>query len=191
MAACWQEVLMSFSIRCPYCRGKFPWNPVQGMPEFCALCGEHVGHDDDSDDVTMPFIRSNGKSASIDKVYRDMEKGSEVRARAAAELAGTSVADMSDLKITNMRDNQRQGDYAVPEVSNAITQFMQAHPEAGGFRSSEALAYSGSVATGPEPNAGAKMRTTLHNYHGQATGGTAVSDRPANETMQQGYRRRG
>jgi hypothetical protein len=182
---------MALSLRCSSCRGKFPWAANTGMPEFCALCGERIGHDRADDDVVMPFVRTTPKTASIDKVYRDMESGSAFRAKAAAELTGAPVDEMASLKITDMRDNQKPGDYAVPEVNNAVSQFMAAHPQSGGFKSGEGLAYGDNVRTGPLPNSGAKMRTALQNYHGRFTGGTAVSDRPALETLQHGYNRRG
>src|ERR1700675_4882193 len=99
---------MGYSLRCPECRGKFPWFPAKGMPRFCALCGAEVGHDRADDDVVMPFIKS-AKTKSVDSVYRDMEAGSENRARLAAEHAGVPVSEMSSLKITDMRDNMKAG----------------------------------------------------------------------------------
>jgi hypothetical protein len=161
------------------------------MPEFCAHCGGRVGNDREDDDVVMPFIRTSAKTQVVDKVYRDMESGSEFRAQEAARMLSVPVSDMSALKITNMNDHQKPGDLAVPRVDNEVSRFMDAHPRISGFNSEAALAYSGQVMTGPQPNAGARMRTFLQNYHGETTHGTAVSDRPSNETYQPGYRRRG
>lgn len=182
---------MAFSLRCPECRGKFPWNPVAGMPDVCKLCGADVGHDRADDDVVMPFIRTNGATASADKLYRDIEKGSEVRAMAAAEMTGAPVSEMQDLKITNLNSTTHQGDIAAVPVQNAVTQFMDANPNVAGFRGGEGVHYGAGVQSGPEPNAGARMRIVLHRQHAALTNGAAVSDRPALETLQPGYRQRG
>lgn len=181
--------MAKFSLKCPHCRGKFPWDPTAGMPDNCALCGEFVGTTRADDDIVMPFIRS-ASSKATDKVYRDMEAGSEVRAEAAAMAAGVPVSDMADLKITNLNSTRHAGDIAAPEVRNSVSDFMQT-TGIGGFKGVDGAGYSGAVQSGPAPNAGARMRTALHGAHGALAGGGAVSDRPALETTQVGYRRRG
>ena len=178
---------MGFLLRCPDCRGKFPWTKEARFPRFCPLCKSDMGEERDDDDVVMPAFLSP-TTKRTDQVYRDTEKGSEVRAQAAAELAGTSVSDMSNLKITDMND-RRDSPVAYKEVVNPVTQFM-AQTGIGGFRGPDGLGYSGAVQAGPSPNAGAKMRTALQEAHSRLSGG-AVSDRPALETQQPGYRRRG
>jgi hypothetical protein len=182
---------MGFSLRCPFCRGKFSWKPNEGFPDVCELCGETVGHDPDADDVVMPFVRNHGMVKSVDQVYRQMEAGSITRAQIAADMVGAPVSEMSSLKITNLRDNQRPGDTGVVMDSSPVTELMKAHPDRYGFGAPGGVEYSQNVQTGPHPNAGAKMRTMLQDHHGARVGGHAVSDRPANETMQPGYRRRG
>jgi len=180
---------MAFSLRCPACRGKFRWDPNEGMPDKCELCGGKVGHDRDDDDLVWRLLRATDRTASIDKVYRDMEAGSEVRAQAAAEMLGVPTHEMSAIKITDMKDNQRQGDIAAVVPPNPVSQMMEATAGRTGFGVPDAVQYSQQSMTGPEPSAGARMRSTLQRFHEQS--GHVVSDRPALETLQPGYRRRG
>jgi len=156
---------MPFSLRCPACRGKFPWNPSEGMPDNCVLCGEYVGTDRADDDVVMPFVRSSARTKSIDQVYRDMEKGSEVRAQAAADMVGAPVSEMSSLKITDMRDNQREGDTALAPVNNSVTQVMAQAPQAFGFGGSAGSEFARGTRQGPHPNAGARFMQHIHKHH--------------------------
>jgi len=158
---------MGFSLRClnPDCRYKFPWDPLQGWPDFCQKCKQ--GMENERDDVVMPFIRSSARVKAVDQVYRDMEKGSEIRAQQAAELVGASVSDMSALKITDLKDNQRQGDIAAVESEAAMNRIKQFAPkstigfaEGGqGFTdgvASGAIKIGDKVYTGIEPAAGAR-----------------------------------
>ena len=179
---------MAFSLRCPDCRGKFPWQPSAPTPRFCPLCSTDMGEAKDDSVICVPAFLS-AKTKNNDKHYRDLEKGSETRAELAAGVAGVPVSEMSDLKITDLK-TVHAGEAPVKEVVNPVTQFM-AQTGIGGFRGSDGSGYSGAVQTGPFPNAGANMRTALQNQHARLTGGAGVSDRPALETVQPGYRRRG
>ena len=181
---------MGFALKCPDCRKKFPWDKETRFPRFCPLCKSDLGDDRADDDIPMPMIL-HSKSKTFDKVYRDMEKGSEFRAQAAAELAGCSASEMSNLKITNMKDNVREGESSDVAINNPVTQFMAANPNSAGFRGADGLGYSTGTQAGPFPNAGAKMRTSLQQHHAALSHGSAVSDRPALETIQPGYRQRG
>jgi hypothetical protein len=184
---------MAFRLRCQTCREAFPFDPkTEDWPDKCPLCGTHVGFNDRADDdVCMPSIRT-ARAAATDKVYRDIEAGSEERAKAAAEMTGASVEEMSSLKISNLNSTLRAGDIAAPPVTpqnNQVLAFME-QTKVGGFQGNGAE-WGSAVQTGPEPNAGARMRTALQSHHTNVSGGAAVSDRPALETMQPGYRRRG
>src|SRR4051812_43196490 len=108
---------MAFVIVCSDCRGRFKWTDQN--PKFCAKCGASFGNDPDDDDICMPAFLS-AKSAATDKVYRDMEAGSEVRAQLAADKLGVPVSEMSDLKITDFNNR------TPPPVNNAVTQASQA-----------------------------------------------------------------
>jgi hypothetical protein len=155
-------------LRCPYCRVAFPWDPKLPFPDKCPLpdCGEVIGIPDRGDNgVVMPFIRS-AKMKANDKVYRDIEQGSEVRAGIAAEMTGASKEDMAALKISDMADNMRAGDMAAKEADAALQRLQSSSPMQIGFQtngaefssgiSTGAVAVNGKITTGIEPNAGAR-----------------------------------
>jgi hypothetical protein len=154
-------------LRCTLCRGSFTWVVKDGYPDFCPLCGERIGIEDRGDNgVVMPFIRS-AKMTANDKVYRDIEKGSEARVGYAAEVAGATREDMAALKITDMRDNMRAGDIAAKEADGAMERLQKMTPMQVGFQAngqgySDGIAQgavalpNGQVITGIEPNAGAR-----------------------------------
>lgn len=178
---------MAYSLRCPDCRGKFPWTKEKRFPRHCPLCNSDLGEERADDDVVMPFFRS-AKTKAIDKVYADTETGSEFRMQAAAEMAGTTAAEMAGLKITDLKDT-RPGEIAAKDVSNPVSQFM-AQNHVGGFQGSNGVGFSGAVQTGPFANSGAKFQNIIRQSHAELTGFNAVGDRPALEVMQPGYRRR-
>ena len=182
---------MASKLRCPACRVKFAWDPSKGFPEYCPneACTTRIAHDRADDDVVMPFVRSTAKSRSIDNVYREMETASAHRAQQAADLAGVPVSEMSDLKITDLRPTRHEGDVAAVPVNNEVSRLIDRG--VGGWQGGQGSEYGGAVSTGPFPNAGAHMRTQLQERHGRVTHGAGVSDRPANEVLQPGYRRRG
>lgn len=202
---------MALRIRCPTCRKTFVCKTNAELPDECpngdceSRLWNKLGQNREDDDIVLPFISTSGKTKATDKVYRDIEKGSEVRAQAAAEMTGSSVAEMSALKITDLRPTTRHGDVAAVPVVNAVTQQMDMMRAAGrpvGFGgmdgsgmsseiSSGAVSVNGQVVHGIAPSAGARARTALQAHHTQLTGGAAVSDRPANEVLQPGYRIRG
>jgi hypothetical protein len=159
---------MAFKLRCPECRDTFPWQPAVAFPHFCPLCRADINNDRDDSDVVMPFVRSSTRTASIDNFYRNMEKTSEHRVHLAAEAAGCSPSDMSDLKITNLND-RRDAEVAAMPVSNAVTQRMAEMEAKGlptGFGVPNAAAYSDSVKSGPHPNAGAKTLGAIQRTFG-------------------------
>lgn len=183
---------MAFVIRCSDCREKIAWEAGKKFPQYCPACGVFMGEERADDDVVMPFVRTSARTQSIDSVYRDMERGSEARAQMAADMVGAPVAEMSSLKITNMRDNQRQGDYPVEvPVENSVTQAMKQIPMAGFGNSREAGAYfSEAVSVGAGANAGARFQSVLRERHANFTGGQGVSEIPTVEMLNRGYRRR-
>ena len=172
-------------LRCTLCRETFPWDIANGYPGECPICHQHIGHDREDDDIVMPSIAAAREvTKRTDQVYRDIEKGSELRAQIAAEQAGVPVSEMSGLKITDLKPTIHPGAVAAPP----LPQHLQ---NVGRFQGTDGSQYSPQVMTGPEPNAGARARTALQNFHGDLTRGHAVTDAPALETQQPGYRRRG
>lgn len=183
---------MGYLLRCTLCREKFKWDVSGGYPDKCPCCGEKIGHDRADSDIVMPSLRSM-KTTATDNVYREVERTSEVRMEQAAEMAGCSPSDMSSLKITNLRDNNRQGDVAAIPVNNEVTRQMEAINARGGqfgFGRDAGLGYSASVSQGPVPNAGVRALMGTRNDHMRHEGGNAVSDLPPIEMQNPNYRPR-
>jgi hypothetical protein len=197
-------------LKCPACRKSFPWERNTSFPSYCQLCGEHIGHDRDDDDIVLPMFNLKGVSKSADDMYRQMEAGSEFRAHAAAEKLGVPVSEMSDLKITDLKDARHPGEVAAPEVRNEVTAAMAAPSvvPAGWQMGAQASGFSGAVQQGPWPNTGARfLQNTIRQNHREQVAKHCVgvdattrrmvspstdvmSERPAVETTQPGYRRR-
>lgn len=165
------------------------------MPEFCpnSECSTRLLSDRPDDEIVMPNFRSAATRAN-DNLYRQMETASEHRAEMAAEKLGVPVSEMSDLKITNLRETRHEGAIAAMPVVNPVSTFMQQHPGAGGYKGDGAN-YSGSVMTGPSPNRGARVQSMVRQMHSESMALAGfhglVGDRPANEiTQNPNYRRR-
>jgi hypothetical protein len=191
-------------IRCPACKTKFRWlAETEGYPSNCPQCDAYVGHDRSDDDVVCPNILAFSTRCQ-DGVYKAMEKASEQRVYEAAEMAGCDVSDMKDLKITNLRDNMKQGEIAAMPVVNDVTRQMDKIKELNpnsqlGYGSSgggNGIEYSADVPTGPYPSAGARTQQAFRRAHaermsGQLARGDVTSDLPANEiTRNPNYRSR-
>src|ERR1700722_1575956 len=115
---------MPFVIKCPGCKQKIKWL-VDDPPEDCPACDYRLASDRADDDIPMPNILTLA-NRSVDGVYKMMEKSSEDRVYAAAEQAGCDPVDMAGLKITNLRDNMKQGEIAAMPVVNDLTKHMDA-----------------------------------------------------------------
>ena len=160
---------MALRLRCPHCRKAFAWEAGGGFPDKCQLCGEAVGGNRDDNDIVMPFIRSP-KTDRIDKVYRDTERGSEIRAEVAAQQLGVPVSEMSALKVTDMNDNQREGDIAAKLVPDAgAGQYFQPNgAEYAAGTASGIVNVNGQVTTGVVPRAGMKAMNTIQGLMGKS-----------------------
>jgi len=107
--------------RCDSCGGTFKYLHATSDdlgPTHCGLCGAVVIDGDDPFQETFvpqaPVIRKSTYAKSVDQTYRAMEAASIQRAEEAADMLGVPKAEMSDIKITNMRDpsEMREGDTA-------------------------------------------------------------------------------
>ena len=183
-----------WKLQCEHCDAKFEW-PHVNPPDECPICHEYVG-DEGKDPIAIPFL-SSAKNRSADSVYKAMEKSTEHQVHMAAEMSGLPASEFSDMKLTDMKDNLREGDISVKEVSNPVTQNMatlQQHGAQVGF-SNNGLNYSQGVQSGPYPNVGAKMIDVIRGRHQKNAdprqAGAIASNMPALETLQPGYRRRG
>lgn len=175
-------------LRCSECRVQFRWDTKHPWPKFCPECGFDTSLPP-GDEPAMPFI-SLHKNRSADDVYRAMERGSEFRQEKAAEALGVHKSELNDMKITNLNSTYREGDVAAPPVpqSNPVQAAINAQPNLLGFQRGGSE-FSGPVASGPFPNAGAHTQQMVRQMHSRyAPGG--MSEMPANEVMQPGYRRR-
>jgi hypothetical protein len=115
--------------------------------------------------VVRPAVISL-KTRVTDKVYRDIERGSQERAEIAAQVTNSSVDEMKSLVISNLRDSQREGEMAAIGAEDAQrrieanTRAPVGHTgNASGFSdgvASGAVSINGQVYTGIEPNAGAR-----------------------------------
>lgn len=163
---------MAFALRCYTCRKRFKWDLTEnGWPEACPLCGASVASERADDDIVMPFIRS-AKTDRTDKVYRDIEAGSERRVELAAQAAGCAPEDMSSLKITNMADNQREGDIAAKLVTPAGDEGKFFQPNGSSYMQGNASGavidpHSGKITSGIAPRAGASAVETIRGAMGQ------------------------
>lgn len=174
------------TLECPECAHRFRFlrHPAdEPLPRFCPACG----HDSQADDsaaempqaVTAPHIKNRVIVAAVDGTYRAMEEASEANMYAAAEAAGCDVSDMASLKITDMKDNLREGDVAAMPI-NPASQTMAAAPGIFGFQAQQQGAgFAAAAHTGPHAFAGLNAATGIKAAHGRA-GGT-VTDMPALE----------
>lgn len=149
---------MAWTFKCPGCRGKFS---CTAWPTVCPLC-KYDTDTPDTDEISGPAIMS-AKTKNNDKLYRDIERGSEVRAQMAADHLGVPVSEMSGIKITNLNDRRDAEIMAMP-VKNAVTDVMSQAPGTTGFQANGA-AFAGAVRTGPYPNAGMSALAKLQAAH--------------------------
>jgi len=150
---------MAYSIRCMSCHKKTPWDPSKGYPKECAECGFDFGPDREDDDVVMPFVRSSGISKAHDQVFRQIETASEQRVQQAAEMTGMPTADLSHLKITDLRPTMIPGSIAAPP--------LPAHLQNVGRFQGMGNEWAGAVKSGPEPNAGARTMLRMQRITGR------------------------
>lgn len=175
---------MGFSLRCPDCRRKFPWEPTVAWPRFCPLCNADINNDRDDDDVVMPFMHLSGKTARTDQVYRDLEAASENRVQQAAEAAGVDASEMASLRITNLKD-AKTGEISAPPIDNDITRHMartgsdgwgggNAREAYGAGTASGAVTVNGQVTQGIAPRAGMTAMSRLQSVLSPIPGTAAV-----------------
>ena len=174
-------------LKCPDCAETFKWPGAQEWPRYCPMCQAPQTTRAD-DEICLPAIRTY-RMKTVDNVYNDMSAASEVRAQQAADMLGVSVSDVSDLKITNLRDDKDPNRGAHVSVVNEVSKMMDAAPDATGFQAMGAQ-FSGAVQTGPFANSGAKTQTMIRSLHAKTYGHNLVGDNPSNEVMNPNYRRR-
>lgn len=155
---------MAVVLRCPACREKFKYDVAKGWPDNCPLCKEDINNYRADDDIVCPAFLSS-KSKAIDAVARQIMDGSETRAQLAAGMAGVSVEDMNNLKITDLSDRKDSEVAAIP-VNNVVTQHMasmqrQGMPVGFGTNAADAMGRAATAHTGSDSYAGLRTRNML------------------------------
>jgi len=153
--------------QCPDCEGVFEhlhMRSTEEPPAFCPLCGASTAEVEP--EVSSPHIaKSIGKVA--DQVYRDMEDGATQRANMAAEHLGVDASEMSAMKITDMKDNMREGDTANGVAANPVSTFMQQTGVGGMQSATNAAGYAAATRVGAFAGAGEAVRQGVVQGHQQ------------------------
>lgn len=146
---------------CPDCEQQFAYavDPDgRDGPDFCPKCGSNLS-DNPPDEVELQRMNIQTIKGKIgDQVYRQMETAADARIEEVAEKYGMDKSELSDMKITNMRDNMREGDIAAitpaPKVPLAIQNFQ--NPAA-------VSAFTQGSMSGPYAGAGNAARQMVNN----------------------------
>ncbi len=151
-------------------------------PRFCPTCGCDSEADTFTAQPSMPHIEKSIRRAG-DATYRQMEGQAEERMDMAAEMTGMDRSEFNDLKITDIKDNLREGDTADMPVVNDVSKAIEADTTNYGFRPQLApmaggggghvpdalgntpLGYSAATTQGPHAYAGARAATMVGNFH--------------------------
>ena len=173
--------------QCPHCQRRvYEWDD-EAAPRFCGHCGYDSEADPSApplaEQLAAPYISSSA-ARSVDQITRAHEEGAEFRARMAQEQFGLTAEEASVIKMTNQKDNLREGDVAAaPVVVPPDMQPMRA-TQAG-------LAASGLVRQGPEPNMGLRTMMAGRQAHMQNAdprhAGSVSSELPALEVFSPMY----
>lgn len=145
-----------YTIQCSECGEK--WSVVaEKMPRMCIMCGAA----DDPDFVPERLnIGGSAIARSVDQTYRQYEEASA----AAAEATGNPT-----MKVTNMKDNLREGDVAaiVPQPSKDYRDQVAAiaggdySPWQGGFGGVSTQAALAGVKSGQDRGTGAPVMQAI------------------------------
>lgn len=172
---------------CPSCTKTFDFlhHPNdEPPPDFCPLCGANVSGKK-ADRVRSPGLSERvkrlprtgmQKSKSVNMVYDGMVNATNDRMADAASLLGCDVRSLSAMKMTDMKDGLRAGDFSgQSHVPSKATELMGSAPTfslpgapqplqafQGGTQGSE---YAKTVGTGPSPFAGNKAREMIASGH--------------------------
>lgn len=119
-------------------------------------------------------MRARTLIKSENQVYRQLESSSEYRMEQAAKMLGCSSAELSSMKLTNMKDNVKSGESShIPspaaKVEGQVIDIQ--HPGmpgrglGSGFGGTSAQDYAKSVGQGPHPFAGNAAREMVVSGH--------------------------
>lgn len=133
------------SYKCPDCEGTFEFlhHPQdEPPPSHCPLCGANVSGKEQKKrrsrlepKITKAPSIKGVASRSVDGLYRQMEGAAEQRIQDAASLLGVDARSLNNMKMTNMKDNLREGDMSYMPAAATKIQGMAVdipHPTAAG-----------------------------------------------------------
>lgn len=183
--------------RCSACEGQFDFmhHPAdEPPPRFCPLCGFDTEGEAPTPVLATPHLAGVAGKAG-DAVWKAEQQGADFRADYAQHTMGLDKEAADQLRITDMKDNLRAGDTSNIPIVNPVSTFMAANPGLGGFANTDYSGHSSAVQSGPFPNAGAQAMAFVRGQHASFTAGAGhagpvMSERPALETQQPGYRPR-
>ena len=153
--------------KCPDCSGTFDFlhHPSdEPPPERCELCGSYMGDNPPKAPNIFKLSVGTAKGKNPDKIYRQMEKGSEERVQAAVEMAGGSSSDYSNLKITDLKDARHEGEIAAPSTTEAMKRLsynVMGRNIAPEMQNPQAKAFADATTSGPNALATRGMITDL------------------------------
>lgn len=133
---------IKYTLQCPDCGDRFRvvLEPNDPFPDFCPKCGAFCGTDPNFVPNKVNLTTALGRSGDI--TYRQLESDTARQ----AELSGDS-----SMKVTNLKDNLREGDVAAMPVNNAVTQYAEQAKQEVGFDYFQAntAQYVGDASAGP------------------------------------------
>lgn len=174
---------------CPSCAAAFEvfaMTADEPPPRYCPKCGFDTQAEEAApltEPLAAPAI-SKGVARGADNIAKADEEGGNFRADYAQQVLGLDAEAAKELR-------------APPApVNNSVSQYMAANQMDGfSLGSQRYTADSAAVQSGPFPNAGLHAQQDLRKAHAAFTAnsghaGPIMSDLPALETQQPGYRPR-
>ena len=170
------------SVRCPDCGWKFKIPKGEPFPEFCPKNGCQLSVPD-PDFVPSRLNMRSVQSQSADYTFRKYEADSIARAEQAKPMIEQQLVDAglpreeaqrqaevrsNELKVTNLRDNIKEGETAAVPVSNTVTHVQDAMAAAGMWQGNFQGGFGGVANAGPAPfnESGAKSMFAIQSSTG-------------------------
>ena len=160
------------TFECPDCLHvwKQRMGPSEKWPRFCVGCGADMEKPDDDFVPMAPSVITGNAGKAGDQTYRMMEEASERRIDMAAAATGIDKSELSDMKVTNIRDNAKVGENSVIQQSTEVHKFMEGPgKEVTGFQQT-----GGQYGLG-RPDAGAKTAGVIQTLHQQNIAATLAA----------------
>lgn len=193
------------SVQCPDCGAKWRIPKGEEFPAFCPKNGCQLSVPDPDFVPSRMNIRSV-QSQSADYTFRKYEADSIARAEQAKPMIEQQLVDAglpreeaqrqaevhsNELKVTNLRDNIREGETAAVPVSNTVTHVQDAMSAAGMWQGNFQGGFAGAASAGPAPfhESGAKSMFAIQ--AGKGGGGQAPAPAASVAGLSAGFGRAG